>query len=125
MRGASKKWTEARLAEVAGVLRRCGGNKSRAAQELGISRSGVHELVNRFRLDCDPIQPLPRVRYGVQILSPLGGFTVGMFPMESVDLRRLELNVRAGIWRVAMIQEPVPVEREDIQEPVLAFARSA
>jgi len=104
MRGPSKKWTDARLAEVAGVIRRCGGNKSRAAEALGISRSSVHELVTRFGLDCDQIAPLPRVRYGVQVLSPAGGFTVGMFPIEAFD-RQIELNCRAGIWRVAMIQE--------------------
>jgi len=49
-RSASRPWKPGILSE---ALSRCGGNKTRAAAELGLSRVGLRNKLARYGLDLD------------------------------------------------------------------------
>jgi two-component system response regulator AtoC len=57
--GAVRSLDETEKIMILNALRKCGGNKSKAAEELGISRRTLHRKINQYKMDENAAPGLP------------------------------------------------------------------
>jgi hypothetical protein len=114
VRGVIVTFEESKRVAIRQALQRHDGNISSAAKELGLARTTLIAMADRFGMRSTDASRLPGARFYVRLRrTATAGFTVGMIPEDAMQPHHLTRLLVRGEAELVLVQER-PVEKGQV-----------